>query len=245
MTAPYHDNPALELMIIADDWPPMRALAASLSALGPVVAHAAEEENAPADLAPYVAVVMYIHRPMDVKVEQALIRYTLQGGRLIILHHGLASAKLKNPGWLNFTGLHIAPKDAPANAWRVIAHITHTLVNLNPRHYITSHRVIYPRTIRYQPSETLSLPGDYPALDFADTEMFVNQHFTDGREKTVLFGSYGVDPETNAPVMQDRGGWYKPAGDGWIFYLQPGHSTADFQNVTYGQIILNCMTWRP
>ena len=240
-----YDNPAAELMIVADEWDPMHALASSLTSSGLVVVHAVEEQALPADLAPYDAVVMYIHRVMDVKVEQALIRYGLQGGRLIILHHGLASAKLQNPQWMQFTGMHLEPRDALQHAWRVIGGVTHTLVNLNPWHYITSHRVAYPRKIEYQPSEALSMPGVFPALDLPDTEVFLNQQFTDGREKTVLFGTHCVDPETNRPVMQDRGGWYRPAGDGWIFYLQPGHSEADFHNAAYCQIILNCITWRP
>ena len=240
-----HEDPLLEVMIIADEWPQMHMLAASLTALGPIVAHATEEDKIPADLAPYDAVVMYIHKVMDVKVEQALIRYAMQGGRLIVLHHGLASAKLHNPQWLQFTGIHLEPPDAPKDGWLVLGHITHTLVNLNPKHYITSHLIEYPGTIEYQPAEALSTPGSYPALELLDTEIFLNQHFTDGREKNVLFGSHCVHPDTNEVIMQDRGGWYKPTGDGWLFYIQPGHSEADFQNMALCRIVLNCMTWQP
>ena len=132
------DTGPIELMIVGDDWPPMHALAASLTTLGPVVAHAANEPDLPDDLSVYDVVIMYIHKVMDTRVEQALIRYARQGGRLLVLHHGLASAKIHNPDWLALAGLHLEPKDAPKHAWRVAGHVTHTLVNLNPSHYILS-----------------------------------------------------------------------------------------------------------
>ena len=232
-------------MIIADEWPQMHVLGSALATMGPMVVHGADPTHVPADLAPYDAVVMYIHQVMEPSVEQALIRYTLQGGRLVVLHHGLASGKIHNPDWMKFTGMHIAPKDAPQNAWRVVGQVTHTLVNLNPAHYITSHRITYSDTIEYQPSEALSSPGLYPSLALPNTEMFLNQHVTDGREKIILFGSHCIDPDTGQPIMQDRGGWCKPAGHGWICYLQPGHDEADFRHTTFVQIILNCITWTP
>jgi len=43
--------------------------------------------------------------------------------------------------------------------------------------------------------------------------------------------------------MQDRAGWVKSAGKGWVVYLQPGHCEADFQHPIYRQIVLNALTW--
>lgn len=231
----------VELMIVGDEWPPMQALAASLTALGPMTAHAANEQELPEDIADYDVVIMYIHKVMETRAEQALIRYVEQGGRLIVLHHGLASAKIRNPDFLALAGLHIEPADAPMHAWRVAGHVTHTLVNLNPGHYITTNNVEYDRSVSYQPSEGLSRPGTFPALDFFDTEVFLNQQFTDGREKTVLFGAMCDDPVTGSTIMQDRGGWYKRAGDGLLFYLQPGHTAEEFRKPAYVQIIMNCI----
>ena len=239
------DTDPIELMIVGDDWPPMQALASSLTALGPVVAHAANEPELPDVLSAYDVVIMYIHKVMDTRVEQALIRYVKQGGRLIVLHHGLASAKIQNPNFLALAGLHIEPSDAPRHAWRVAGHVTHTLVNLHPSHYITSHRVQYDRSVHYQPSEGLSCSDLFPALDFYDTEVFLNQQVTDGREKTILFGVMCGDPVSGETIMQDRGGWYKRADEGWFFYLQPGHTAEEFRNPAYVQIIMNCITWRP
>ena len=77
------------------------------------------------------------------------------------------------------------------------------------------------------------------------TEVFLNQHFTDGREKTVLFGFQIADPDTGVVHMQDRAGWYKAVGAGLVFYLQPGHAASDFQNPNFAQIVLNCLQWQP
>jgi hypothetical protein len=235
----------MEVMIVADEWPQMHALSTALASRSGLVIHATEEEGIPADLSPYDAVIMYVHGVMGPQLEQALIRYALQGGRLVILHHGLASGKIRNPAWMEFTGMHIEPPDAAANAWKVLAPVTHTLVNLNPKHYITSHDVTYNAEISYQSSDALTQPGLYPALPLLDTELFLNQQFTDGREKTVLFGAHCIHPDTGKTVMQDRGGWVKPAGNGWICYLQPGHSEQDFMIPSFNQIILNSITWAP
>ncbi|MDP6051351.1 MAG: hypothetical protein QF879_03280, partial [Candidatus Latescibacteria bacterium] len=58
----------VDLLIVCDDWPPMHALAASLTTLGPVVAHGANEPDLPDDLSVYDVVIMYIHKVMDTRV---------------------------------------------------------------------------------------------------------------------------------------------------------------------------------
>jgi type 1 glutamine amidotransferase len=45
--------------------------------------------------------------------------------------------------------------------------------------------------------------------------------------------------------MQDREGWLKPAGTGWIVYLQMGHTTAEFENAAVAQMVLNAVNWKP
>ena len=77
-------------------------------------------------------------------------------------------------------GMHIAPRDAPEAPWRVVANVTHTLVNLNLGHYITTHGVEYDGLVTYRPSDHPSTPGRFPALHFPNTELFLNQQFTDG-----------------------------------------------------------------
>jgi len=237
-------RPGGRVLILADEWKPMNVLAEALRAKGRYQTKCVEQKLLPRDLSDYAAVFMYIHGPMTRRTEKTLIDYANGGGRLIVLHHGIASARIRNPDWLRLTGIHIAPRNDPKHPWKVLGNTTHTLVNLQPGHYITSHNVTYGRTVEYQSSDSPSLPARFPALDLKNTEVFLNQHFTDGRVKTVLFG-FRAEDAAGKTIMQDRSGWYKPAGRGWVFYLQPGHSVPDFQNRDYCQIILNCLSWRP
>ena len=237
-------RPGVRVLIVADEREPMDALAEALRAKGRYQVQYVEPKALPRDLGDYAAVFMYIHGSMTRPTERALIAYAHGGGRLVILHHGIASARIKNPAWLRLTGMHIAPRNDRKHPWKVLGNTTHTLVNLQPRHYVTSHNVTYDRTVEYLSSDSPSLPARYPALEMTNTEVFLNQHFTDGREKTVLFGFLAEDA-AGKTIMRDRSGWYKPAGKGWVFYLQPGHRAADFKNVAYCQIILNCLSWQP
>ena len=233
------------VLFVADEWKQLAPLIAFLQAEGGATVEMSDQKDLPEGLAPYHAVFMYIHGPMTPETERALVRYATIGGRLVVLHHGMASARAKNPEWLKMAGIAILPRDDPKTPWRVVAPVTHTLVNLRPDHYITSHNVKYDRKVKYQSPDAAGPAGEFPAFDLPDTEVFLNQQFTDGSEKTVLFGSTCADPQTGAAIMQDRGGWYKPVGRGWLFYLQPGHAESDFRNHSYCQIILNCLTWRP
>ncbi|MBM4017698.1 MAG: ThuA domain-containing protein [Planctomycetes bacterium] len=233
------------VLIVADERPQMEVLAGFLRAEGRYETRIADQKDLPADLGVHAAVFMYVHSKFLPEPEKALIRYAAEGGRLVVLHHGMASARAGNPDWLRMAGIRIAPRTDAKHPWRVVGQTTHTLVNLQPRHYITSRGVRYDRTVRYRSSDEPSAEGEFPGLDLPNTEVFLNQQFTDGREKTVLFGSMCTDPQTGETIMQDRGGWYKPAGKGWLFYLQPGHAESDFRNLNYCRIILNCLTWQP
>jgi len=233
------------VLIVADEWKPMDALAEFLRAEGGCRVQGVDQKDLPADLASFHAVIQYIHGAMTPATEKALVAYATGGGRLIALHHAVASARVRNPEWLRLMGIHIAPRDDPKWPWRVLGETTHTLVNLRPGHYITSHKVRYDQEVEYTPSDAPSAPQKCPAIDLPNTEAFLNQQFTDGREKTVLFGFRAADPKTGEVFMQDRAGWYKPAGKGWVFYLQPGHAEADFRNRAYAQIVLNCLAWDP
>jgi type 1 glutamine amidotransferase len=45
--------------------------------------------------------------------------------------------------------------------------------------------------------------------------------------------------------MQDRAGWYKPAGKGWVMYFMAGHSVRDLENPAYAQILVNAVAYQP
>jgi trehalose utilization protein len=232
------------LLIVADEWNPMCVLAEFLRTREAYEVRCVEQNYLEPDLSGYAGVFMYVHRTFHTHVEAELIDYAQKGGSLIILHHGIASGKVENPEWLRFTGVYMASTEDSEYPWRVAVG-THTLVNLQPNHYITSHKVNYDRMIEYRSSDLPSVSGKYPALDLHGSEVYLNQHFIDGREKTVLFGFHLIDEETGEVVMQDRSGWYKRAEKGWIFYLQPGHGESDFRNQNYAQIVLNCLIWKP
>lgn len=222
---------------------PMEALRGSLARLGIQVILEDQKSFARhmASLHPS-AVFMYIHNEFDPAVEDFLISYAERGGRLIVLHHGMASGKMRSKRWPEFLGVRILPRDDPRFPWKVLRG-NYLLVNLRSDHWITKHGVSYPKTIDYTPSDAPSISQQLPAIELPDTELFHNQLFTDGRRKTVLLGMKGeVDGQT---VMQDRGGWTMPAGKGWVFYFQPGHFARDFEEPNYARILANTIQWKP
>lgn len=232
-----------KVLIVADDPAPMKVLSEELEQEYSCLYTA--QDKLQKDISQYAAVFMYIHGKMTTETENILINYTENGGKLIILHHGIASARVNNPGWLRMTGIYIAPRDDKIAPWKVISQTSHFMVNLNPHHFITSNKVTYDSEILYKSSDRPSKAINMKAIEFKNTEVFLNQHFTDGREKTVLFGFYCVDPETSRQYYQDRSGWYKKYGKGWIFYYQPGHQANDFKHPSYMQIIKNTLQWKP
>ena len=238
-------DPGNSLLIVADEQDPMHALAEFLEDEGDFDTRCVDQADLAKNLSSNKAVFMYIHGRMTSRTEKILIDYALKGGRLIILHHGIASARVNNPDWLKLTGIHITPRNHPEHPWRVVGNTTHTIVNLQPDHYITTHKVNYEQTVEYKSSDCPSVTSTFDAIDLPDTEVFLNQHFTDGRQKTVLLGFKCTDAETGKTYMQDRGAWYKPAGKGHVFYFQPGHTAKDFKNKNYAQMILNAINFKP
>lgn len=234
---------ASSLLIIADEQANMKQLQKFLQEKNYAV-QLVDQSQLPKDIAGFFAVFQYIHGTMTEETSASLIKYTNEGGRLILLHHALASARLKNPEFLAFAGIHLDPRDHPKTPWLVLE-TTHTIVNLNPSHYITSTNMHYPKTELYQGSDALRIEREYPAFDLPNTEVFLNQQCTDGTEKTILFGFKTINPKTGQMVQQDRSGWLKKAGKGWIIYFQAGHSSSDFQNPLYLQMIQNALTWNP
>ena len=63
--------------------------------------------------------------------------------------------------------------------------------------------------------------------------------------RTLLLGLRYTDPKSGQVYEQSHAGWVKPSGRGTIIYLLAGHSSLDFQNPTYAQIVLNAVVWTP
>ena len=233
-----------EVLIVADEWPQMEVLGKFIAEGGypPVKV---KQDEMPADLSSYSGVIEFVHGAFNDEPARKMRNYAEQGGRLIVLHHGISSKKAATPGWLPFLGMKLERAEGAPDRYVWIYNSTLNMVNLNPHHYITSNSIHYATEAWYKSSDAPSEGGTYPALLFENTEVFLHHQFTDGREKTVLFGLRYREPNSQTLYMEDRAGWYKPAGRGWVFYFQPGHAVTDFENPNYCQIILNCLTWKP
>jgi len=72
-----------------------------------------------------------------------------------------------------------------------------------------------------------------------NTEIFLNQKFTDIGKKKLLFG-FSTE---NGSIMQPTAGWYEPKSKGWLFYFQAGHQIADYENKKFIQILRNTIEW--
>ncbi len=209
----------------------------------------------PAEWSGFRAVLGYVHGKLLEPTEVAIIDYTKKGGRFVALHHMVSSGKAENKYYFDFMGLRLEePKSSPqpkvpgaGYGWYTGGKgepgIQQTLVNLNPTHFIVSHDVTWSATAHYQSSDTLDIARDYPAIALPKAEAYVNVKWTDGREKTVLFGFSYTDPRNQAHFEQDRAGWTKPAGAGRIVYLQPGHFAEEYENPNIAQMVLNAIVW--
>ncbi len=231
-------------LIVADEWPQMEILKIFLQDEGHYDVAMAEQTKLPEKLSDYLAVFMFVHGALDLDAAQRMIEYVQNGGRLVVMHHGISSQKRKVPEWLDLLGIFLPEKEQePENFYTWIHDRDYFLVNLNPNHYITSNKVTWPTTVDYRSSDSPSRKVNYPAWEIKNSEVFLNHHFQDGREKVILCGFMFQDPQNGEIFMQDRGGWYKRSGRGWVFYFQPGHTPIEFQERNYCQMILNCMTW--
>ena len=229
-----------KILIIADEWPQMDVMAAMLEKYGDYSIENAEQDQINFDLSMFDFVFMYVHKPLLRDTEKAFINYTKGGGSLIVLHHGIASAKMENPAWLGFLGIELFPRDHPEFPWGVIGQTTHTMVNLYPGHFITSNGIKYDKTIPFHSEYDTVFHGEYLAFDLPDTEIFLNQRIIND-EVNVLFGFKNEDGSR----MQPTSGWFKQSGKGSIYYYQAGHSAADFENPNFIRILLNTLEWKP
>lgn len=236
---------AESVLIVADEWPQMEVLGGYLHDKGGYEIEKAEQDEMPADLSGYDGVFEFVHGDLKNEPARALMDYAEKGGRLIVVHHGISSAKKKTKGWLPFLGIELDIAKGAEHRYSYMHGASFSFVNLNPNHYITSNNVNYRTEIEYQSSDQPSKPSKSPAIEFVNSEVFLNHQFTDGREKTVLFGFRYEDPKTGKVYMQDRSGWIKRVGRGYAFYFHPGHTVSDFEKPNYCQILLNCLTWKP
>jgi hypothetical protein len=239
-----------QVLIVMDEREQMEALSRYLAPRG-VESTIVDQTQLPADWSRFAAVIGYIHGRLQESAEVKFISYAQEGRRLILLHHTISSGKARNKHLFNFLGIELSEPEKAREpsvpgghyAWR--DPIEQEIVNLNPEHYVTSNGVTWPGRIPYKSSDEPSVEREFPAVTLKETEAYVNHKFVDGRAKNVLLGFRWTDDRNGQLYMQDRTGWYKQAGKGWVFYFQPGHSTREFENAVICQIILNAIFWEP
>ncbi len=234
-----------DVLIVQDELPQMELLAKFLREEGKLSVTIADQQSLPENLSAYKAVVVFIHKDLHEKTERAIIEYTRNSGRLVCLHHSVSSKKALNKFYFDFLGMRLdkGPMEKGGYKWKACSW---SLVNLNSQHFITNSGVDWDEKIAYTPSDYPSSERKYPSITLgADSEVFVNHKFTDGRDKTVLCGMVYRDVESGKTYMQDRGAWIKKQGKGTIVYFMPGHAVSDYENKSISQIILNAITWSP
>jgi hypothetical protein len=236
--------PAAEVLIVADEFPAMQFLAEKLKSEDNLSSVVVAQDNLPADLKPFRAVVVYIHGELKAPTEDSLIRYTHAGGRLVLLHHSISSGKRKNRDWFPFLGIDLPTGDVDSGGYKWIEPATLDLVNLAPDHFITTHEVNYPIRVAFRLPNESDPPADRPAFTLTESEVYLNHTFT--RPRTVLLGFRFIDQQDGDKVYQQyTAGWIMAAGQGQVVYLKAGHSQKDFEHPTYLRIVLNAVSFQP
>src|SRR5882724_682058 len=233
-----------EVLIVADEFPAMEFLAAKLKAEEKVTARIVSQPELPSSLESFEAVVVYIHGALAEKAEESFIDYTKAGGKLVLLHHSISSGKRKNAHWFSFLGVALPEGDLNHGGYKWIGDVSWDLVNLNPNHFIMTNRVNYPLQISFLSTNASAHERSLPGFRLDRSEVYLN-HVLTIEPPTLLMGLKYLDQKTGTLYMQDRAGWIKRSGKGWIIYLMPGHTVNDFENVAYGRIVLNALIFKP
>jgi hypothetical protein len=228
-----------KVLIISDTWPQMDVLADGLTEHGYII-NKADEEEIESGLSGFDFVFMYIHKTHSPRTERALIDYTMNGGSLIVLHHGISSSKMKNPQWLDFLGIELFPRDHKEYPWKVLANLTYSMVNLHPGHFITSNGIKYEKITTFNSEYDSIYDGTFSSFQLINTELFLNQRFKDD-QRTILFGFRTEDGSR----IQPTSGWYSQKGKGMVFYYQAGHEVSDYKNSNFLKVLLNTLEWTP
>jgi hypothetical protein len=230
-----------EVLIVADEFPAMEVVAAKLKAEEQIDSKIISQKDLPGSLSAYQAVLVYIHRDLSEKAEDAFIDYAKQGGRLVVLHHSISSGKRKNPHWFPFLGVSLPEGDLSQGGYKWITSVTIQIVELNHNHFITTNKVVYPQSIQYATTNAAAHNGMLPGFT-RESEVYLNHVHTEPH--TLLLGIKYTDANSGKTYMQDTAGWLKPADKGWVVYLMPGHTKQDFEDPAYSRIVVNAVTWK-
>lgn len=231
-----------QALFVADEFPAMETVAARLRAVEGWSGRVVWQTNLPPDLTEFDAVAVYIHRGLNPAAERAFIGYTEAGGKLVVLHHSISSGKRQNKDWFRFLGVALPEGDVDAGGYKWIEGVRQQVVNLAPDHFITTRGVQYPERVAF-PRAAGGAPELRPGFTLTNSEVYLNHVLTGPR--TLLLGFSYTDAVSGRTYAQKHAGWCKPAGKGWIVYLQPGHGAEDINHPTFQRILLNALIWRP
>lgn len=230
---------AQDILIVADEIPAMEVLAQAFKNAENLECKIVKQSEIPSFWVEYKAVIVYIHKELFPEAEEKLINYTKNGGRLICLHHTISTFKKPNKDWLTFLGVELPKKDVKDGGYKYVGDINMEVVNLAPKHFITTNKIKYPSKIAYiREGETTQ--KKLAGFELPNTEAYINQNNLSPR--TTLMGLRFKD-KSDQIWMQDRAVWYMPVEKGWLFYSQPGHAISDFENPVYAQIIINAVLY--
>jgi hypothetical protein len=225
------------VLIVADEIPAMQALGKQLEARIKTPSEIVAQDKLPETLASYPAVLVYIHKALTEKSENAFLDYAEAGGKLIVLHHAISSGKrpAKNKRWLPAMGVELPEGDFASGGYKYFDDVDWEIVNLAPRDPVTTRGIKYPLRVERAGKK---LPGYQPK----PTEIYLNHVLTGPR--TPLLGLHFVHKETGKVYDQDTVAWVKPLGKGKIYYFMPGHHAEDFEHPIYAQILANAVAAR-
>jgi hypothetical protein len=227
-----------EVLIVADEFPAMEALAARLKAEANTGARVIDQARMPESLSEFHAVVIYIHKELGPAAERAFIEYAESGGRLVLLHHSISSGKRQNKDWFRFLEVELPTGPAEQGGYKWIEGVTVDWVNLAPNQFVMTNHVAYTGSIARTAENGTA--RSLPAFTLRDTEVYLN-HVLKGPH-AVLMGLRYTDEKTGRVWVQDTAGWSRRAGKGYVFYFMPGHTLQDISDAVYGRILVNAIT---
>jgi len=223
---------AEDILIVADEIPAMQNLAKQWEEKTHLTSKIVMQTAMPASLAGFKTVAVYIHKDIAEGPERAMLDYARNGGKLMLLHHSISSAKRKNQDWLPYFQITLPTGKFEDGGYAYFAPATFDVVNLAPHHPITTKGVHYDKKVEYQGKQL-------DAFEVADTEVYVNHQFDGPRTK--LLGIKYTEPKSGRTIEQDSAGWMMKRDKGTIFYFMVGHKDTDFDIPPYLQILTNAL----
>ncbi len=227
------------VVIVADEIPAMEVLARQMIKLEGIESLIVRQNAMPKELRTYDAVIVYIHGRLEEPAEKAFLKYAEEGGRLI-LHHSISSGKRSNRNWFRALGVELPDGDVRQGGYKWIEGVELSVVNLAPKHFITTNKVRYPERVPYH--DARGAMTQLPGITFQNSEVYLNHRLSEPR--IPLLGLRYEDGQAGMLWLQHTAGWIKRLGRGEVIYFMPGHRVEEFENPVYARLITNAVIWK-